>query len=169
MRRFVVGGVALVLSLALGTPAEAGFSGTVHNDRDDTGSVLDIRQVATGSVSRRKEFFGVETWDFFSASDLSVQDSSYFQFNLDTFGRGATDRYLYLYYYQPDDRFYCELDPRIGRQLALKVATQSWTQVYCAVPKRALGINKTPKYAVEAWSNNSFVDRAPNVGRYRGL
>ncbi len=142
--------------------------GRVRFDGNDTASLLDIEQVYT-ERNRRNTFFGVQTYDQFFAADVSAQQGSWFEFRLDTKRRGATDRYLYLYYWDPDAAFYCELQTRSGRVLALRFASYDGISLFCGVRTGLLDIQKVPKFGVESRDRGVYVDRAPNFGRYRRL
>jgi hypothetical protein len=165
----IVAGLMLWPTPALATPFRGvGGDISVRFDGNDTLNILDIRRVAT-DLNRRLSLFAVETYDVFTANDIDAQQGSYFQFNLDTKRRGRADRFVYLYYWPPNDQFYCEVDTRDGRELGFRIAQFDTSTIYCAVRTSWLGVQKQVKFAVEAWNLRNFVDRAPNRGRYRGL
>jgi hypothetical protein len=169
----IVAGLVFACSPA-GAEADVwrGTSGIkVRDDGNDSTTPLDINQLATNRGAR-KTYFGVATYDPFTSSDLDAQSNNYFAFYLDTYARGSTDRIVYLYYWPPDGRYYCELDARGGNRLALRYARRPDINVIdCKVPTRKLAIEKTPSFSLNAYYGGSLVDRAPNFGsgRFRGL
>jgi hypothetical protein len=170
VRRLI--GLIVVGLVLLPSSAQASWQGVgglrVHFDGNDTGSILDIDQVATG-IERRQVFFGVQTYDQFTANDIDASQGSWFQFNLDTKRRGRADRFLYLYYWPPDDAFYCEVQTREGLFVGLRRASFDTISLFCGVRKGWLDIQKRVKFAVESRDRGVYVDRAPNIGRYRRL
>jgi hypothetical protein len=176
VRRALVTMMTALVALGLWTPsASAGTIGggglRFRYDGDDSSSLLDIYAVGT-ALSRRKAFFSVTPWDQIQASDLNAQNNSYYLVKLDTQRRGRADRFLYLYYWPNDNTFYCQVFFR-GEQRSdrLRRAQFDGDSIFCAIRRRWLGLEKEPRFAVEAWSFGNFVDRAPNLrqGRWRGL
>lgn len=165
---FIVAGLTLLPTSAQASPFRGGGDVSVRFDGNDTLNILDIRRVGT-DLNRRTTLFAVGTYDLFSATDIDAQQRSYFQFNLDTKLRGRTDRFVYLYYWPPDNQFYCEVDTRGGGQVGFRIAQVDTDTIFCAVRTAWLDVQKQVKFSVEAWNQGNFVDRAPNRGRYRGL
>jgi hypothetical protein len=177
VRRALVTMMTALVALGLWTPsASAGTIGgggvRFRYDGDDSNSLLDIYAVGT-DLRRRKAFFSVTTWDQIQASDLDARNNSYYLVKLDTQRRGRADRFLYLFYWPNDNTFYCQVFARgVSGAIGLRTAQfDGFGSVYCAIRRRWLGIEKEPRFAVEAWSFGNFVDRAPNLrqGRWRGL
>jgi hypothetical protein len=177
VRRALVTTMTALVALGLWAPsASAGTIGgggglRFRYDGDDSSSLLDIYAVGT-ALSRRKAFFSVTSWDQIQASDLNAQNNSFYLVKLDTQRRGRADRFLYLYYWPNNGRFYCDIYDRAGQRIGYRDNAQfDGVSIYCAIRRRWLGLEKEPRFAVEAWSFGNFVDRAPNLrqGRWRGL
>ena len=137
-------------------------------DPDDSADVLDIYQVGTEAGARRT-FFGVSGYEFFGPRAINARKDSYFVYLLDVTGGPRFDYRLGLYYWPPDDQFYCELQTRGGQVVGRKVAGFDPGVIFCYVPNHWYPAVKTPGYFVEAWHFGHFVDRAPDSGRYFGF
>jgi hypothetical protein len=176
MRRVLVMLAATMLATGLwAAPGSAGGEQfTIRNDPDDSSSVLDLAKVGTRLTQRRLHVY-LETHDSFSAADLNVQVDSYFLYKIDTERRGRADRFIYLYYYPPNGLFYCDVLARDGTRQGVREAFQDsfagLSIIDCTIKRSWLDISKPERFAVEAWSVGTFVDRAPDVGtgRYPGL
>ncbi len=183
MRRILVSLTSAAVGIGLwATPASAGGSITYHNDGDDTPNVLDIRYVGTDQIRSGGRFVYLEvgTWDPVAPGDLNVQDDDYFVYLFDTQRRARFDFVVFLFYYPPDGRFYCDAWTRnqthIGTREAFAVGPDQargsfLTSINCIFPRAWLEIEKRPRFAVEAWYLGQFRDRAPNPGqgKFQGL
>jgi hypothetical protein len=151
--------------------AQGGTRVNIRRDPDDTTSYPDIWQVGTYRGAR-KSFFGVASWDELFTDDINADNGNWYAFKLDTYGRGSTDRVVYLYYLPEDDEFHCQLqDYRTGDILATRVANKpSSNVVQCRLPTKLFRIDGPVHFFVEAVNGFSVViDRAPDGGRYQGL
>ncbi len=172
MRRVLVMLAATMLATGLwAAPGSAGGEQfTIRNDPDDSSSVLDLAKVGTRLTQRRLHVY-LETHDSFSAADLNVQVDSYFLYKIDTERRGRADRFIYLYYYPPNGLFYCDVLARDGTRQGVREAFQDsfagLSIIDCTIKRSWLDISKPERFAVEAWSVGTFVDRAPDVGTGR--
>lgn len=178
MRRMLVSIIAAMVGIGLcAAPASAGKGSiTYRNDGDDTANVLDIRYVGTDQIRAGGRFVYVEvdTWDPFQPGDLDGQDNSFFLYRFDTQRRARFDFLVFLFYWPPDGKFYCDAWTRNGTQIGTRDAFVTGpdgargvllTGIYCIFPRVWLEIEKPPRFAAESWYLNNFRDRAPNPGQ----
>lgn len=168
--------IGLLLAALVLVPGQASAGGsTTHHDPLDASTFLDIEMIVTARNigDTHRTYFAVYSWHNFTDSDIDGRNGSFYLFRLDASGRGRADRFLYLYYWHPDDEYYCQVQNRDGHIVGTRSANHHSLEdaIYCEVPTDWLDIDKTPKFAVEAWGRGSLLDRAPDFGdgRYRGL
>jgi hypothetical protein len=142
----------------------------IRRDPDDTTAYPDIWEVGTYRGAR-KSFFGVASWDDLFTDDINADNGNWYVFKLDTYGRAATDRVVYLYYRPEDDQFHCQLqDYRTGNIITTRDANRPTSQVVqCRIPTKLLAIDGRVHFFVDAVNDLSVIDRAPDGGRYQGL
>jgi hypothetical protein len=166
MRRCLAG---LVLVGVLLVPAVAQAGGVrIRLDPDDTRSVLDIEQVATGrSDTGKRLFFGFATFEPFGIED--IDEGGRFQFNLDTKQLPHDDFRLYFIYWLATDELLCRLQTEGGRTIGERPVRFDGMSMFCGIPKWWLDIRERIEFNLESYDTNRHVDTAPDEGRYRGL